>query len=859
LAFKIKFNIFISDLKDNNSQNNNTSNAIANQALQKKSEGVSLEAPIKNIFDNSNSQSLLQKKSKVAQLESSAEKRARIKKATEGTTLEPGVNPIAMDDNGVGHDIAAEKKSAEKRARIKKASEGTTLEPGVNPIAMDDNGIGHDIAAEKMAEKRARIKKLAEGTTLEPGVSSIAMDDNGVGHDIAAETAVEKAEEANEHAETAKTAADKATRYKTEADAAAIKENTWTKIKANAETATIKAAAADTAAIEAEQAAEKANLAANDEALKGYQTEKAEAEKAAQKAVEASTLARSAATAASLAATQSNSIREKIKPNADKFEKFELEDGEAAASLAKLKAQQDDALTSSASKKADKIAGINEKTTGTATAITGGDSTGTGDALLEKNTTTDSAGTDAKTNNTKIGKEMGIASDTSGVFQIINLAKIYNNLKNPDTKGLNKVAVIADGAKSIANIAESSVKTTKNIKTEIITDYKDGGESKIMGSVGSGFEAGGALLGGIKSAIEGIMAFSKLQKEKEDNSAHENNITKLNIAISGLDTMKSIMVGSKAVWEAIEQKVAGGMIATLPGADIIISAAKIVRDYLKFREAKKQAAEMDIAQENTIANDVPKEEAAKASEHYRKLEAGIANKNEVVTELDIRISKAKTSSEISALKTRKAAILLAIDRNKTLITQPFLITLKDKTTKKLINKKDIEEFSLVKEIKESNDKRVTRQGIHIASELVKIGGSIATLTGVGALAGGVIKGAAAAGDLALPAVRAGKQYARNRAAHKEAEGKTGFFDRTGNADTSKSTAAKEAYRIQKAKDLYNMIGALAAKDPENVDDKKEVAKVMGYIDATGINSKKLLKKTPQEGFQMIVESFSSRE
>ena len=56
-------------MKDNNSQNNNTSNAIANQALQKKSDGVSLEPPTTKLsFVSAINQPIQKKENSVIQL-----------------------------------------------------------------------------------------------------------------------------------------------------------------------------------------------------------------------------------------------------------------------------------------------------------------------------------------------------------------------------------------------------------------------------------------------------------------------------------------------------------------------------------------------------------------------------------------------------------------------------------------------------------------------------------------------------------------------------------------------------------------------------------------------------------------------
>jgi hypothetical protein len=270
-----------------------------------------------------------------------------------------------------------------------------------------------------------------------------------------------------------------------------------------------------------------------------------------------------------------------------------------------------------------------------------------------------------------------------------------------------------------------------------------------------------------------------------------------------------------------------------------------------------------------------KETAEKVSEDFRKKDAVISNKEKALeeTEKELKIENIKEpkkgyffgigsytakdkKEELLKLNNRKANINDDILKQKTDINAGIVI--KDKHgLDKNVKKEDITEFSLVKEIKESNKKTVTRQGIHIANEFAKIAGAIATLTGVGALGGAVVIGAATAVDLGLTAVRAAKQDARDRDALKEAKGETGWFDNIG-TDTSKSTAAKAYYRKQKTKDLLNMIGGLSTKDPQVKEDLAEVDKVKGYIEAVGINHEKLIKKNPEKAFEMILKSFSDR-
>jgi hypothetical protein len=257
-------------------------------------------------------------------------------------------------------------------------------------------------------------------------------------------------------------------------------------------------------------------------------------------------------------------------------------------------------------------------------------------------------------------------------------------------------------------------------------------------------------------------------------------------------------------------------------------------------------------QRNILSNN-SKEEKTKlkeASSNYRKYDAVIANKKRIIEKYEKELAN-------PGKKTDKTKLQSEIKRLKMEIVEL-------ETYKHEVSREDVAEFTLATELRDANKKRVVRQGIHIATEMAKIAGAIATLTGVGAMGGGVVKGAAAATDLALPVARFAKQKARNSKAKKEAKAtlkkddilKKGKFY---NLDTSKSSYAKNDFRVKQVKYLIRLIVDLAYKDPTK--DKKDFDKIKRYLKASGVNEGKLFSKNgdPQKQISILMNAFQQRE
>jgi hypothetical protein len=182
---------------------------------------------------------------------------------------------------------------------------------------------------------------------------------------------------------------------------------------------------------------------------------------------------------------------------------------------------------------------------------------------------------------------------------------------------------------------------------------------------------------------------------------------------------------------------------------------------------------------------------------------------------------------------------------------------------------DLAEVELASELGAANRKRVVRQAIHIGANLVQIAGSIAALvSGPGAPAAIGLKAAAAGVETSLPFFRAIKQFGRNVAAKNIATtGKKGISGRIFNAD--KSTAAKLQSRKKQAVLILMMVAdlnKLIPKVPKLTAQhlaplKKQMARVEGYIQATGCEPEKLYRANgkPQEQVKILVAELSKRE
>jgi hypothetical protein len=174
-----------------------------------------------------------------------------------------------------------------------------------------------------------------------------------------------------------------------------------------------------------------------------------------------------------------------------------------------------------------------------------------------------------------------------------------------------------------------------------------------------------------------------------------------------------------------------------------------------------------------------------------------------------------------------------------------------------------EQVDLVNSLKITNRKRVVRQAIHIGSNLVQVGSSIATyVSGPGAPAAIGLKAAAMGIDLSLPITRWIKQKGRDVAERNALSGKSGLPNRIFNAD--KSTSAKLAERKKQAVSLLRMVAGLNhfMGDPMKQQHLREHGqRVEMYLSASGVDTDALYAKNgnPAKQIEILVKALAARE
>ena len=471
--------------------------------------------------------------------------------------------------------------------------------------------------------------------------------------------------------------------------------------------------------------------------------------------------------------------------------------------------------------------------------------TGVADALNDKTVFTNTGGGPNASDTDKMhAANMGIVGDSiTGVTGLLAMANGFVSLGDPE-------ASTADLIEKALEIEQGAMKTGEAISKLVHT--ASGSDSPTTASqFGSTFEGFGAAFSGIKEAFMGIRKLVNLINEYQDYSTPEKAKAAGEISVHALETAKSIVLSVKAFIELVNGSASGHLMAAVPGLDIAISGGNMIMQGYYLIISNNSRKEMNDRR-NELTNNDPEEKGKmkEASENYRKYDAAISNKKKLIKDYQKELDN-------SGKKTNTGKLINKINRLKREIK-------KLEKYKLGVSRDDVAEFTLVTELRDANRKRVTRQGIHIATEMTKIAGSIATLTGVGALGGGIVKGAAAATDLALPVARIAKQKARDSKAGKMAKAapnksqilqKGKFY----NVDVSKSSAAKYDFRINQVKYLIKLIVDLAYKDQRK--DRKNFESVKKYLKASGVNEKKLFAKNgdPQKQISILLDAFQQRE
>jgi hypothetical protein len=316
------------------------------------------------------------------------------------------------------------------------------------------------------------------------------------------------------------------------------------------------------------------------------------------------------------------------------------------------------------------------------------------------------------------------------------------------------------------------------------------------------------MLTGLAAGVKTIKAVVDLVRMAADDKKHgrdEWTLTSGELLANGLETAKGVLRSIRAVNEAL----AGGTVGSqfkeaFPGLDIAILAVKSIMQGYYLTVSAVNLHRMRKEKERL------KEARARMSERSRNVRGAGA------------IGSA-WSQELSA----------------------------------------DEQVDLVNSLKITNRKRVVRQAIHIGSNLVQVGSSIATyVSGPGAPAAIGRKAAAMGIDLSLPITRWIKQKGRDVAERNLQAGKTGFANKVFNAD--KSTSAKLAERKKQAVSLLKMVAGLNhyMGDPMKQQHLREHGqRVEMYLSASGVDTHDLYAQNGNAAKQIeiLVKALAARE
>jgi hypothetical protein len=393
-----------------------------------------------------------------------------------------------------------------------------------------------------------------------------------------------------------------------------------------------------------------------------------------------------------------------------------------------------------------------------------------------------------------------------------------------------------------------------------------------------------ALAAGVKT-IKGVVDLVKMVVDTAQGSKHTRNewVEKSGgLLQSGLETAKGVLRTIRGINEAISGSVGTQFGQVLPGLDIAIAAVKSIMqgyDLAVSAVEMHRMSQMEKAQMSGLEAEsgYTKEDIKKARKDYRtqdaqasQLDRMIAEKEAKITSLTAKRDKIPQGGSEKEQKKRDAleAKIKALETKKSgyeakRTSNRIDSDLYDEARVKRgsgPSRAEVEEIALANALKTTNKRRIVRQSVHIGTNLVQIGASIAALvSGPGAPGAIALKAAAAGIDMSLPFFRWLKQRGRETAARNVAKGQTGLSNKIFNAD--KSDAAKLQARKKQAVLILKMVARLNTlmSNPQAL--AAQAKRVESYISATGLDTQALYKLNgkPQAQINLLVKGLAQRE
>ena len=457
----------------------------------------------------------------------------------------------------------------------------------------------------------------------------------------------------------------------------------------------------------------------------------------------------------------------------------------------------------------------------------------------------------------EVATAMGVGADTiTGLTGITGFIKGFKDATDPAKAADKRFVAFLEYEQGAMSMGESASKLTA-------TATGSGTAAKF----GSSFEGFAAGIGAIKEAFQSVKkSVDLISAQDEDLSSSEKIKAKAEVGLHALESAKGAVLSIKAFYEMVKGAAAGELMAAVPGLGIAVSAVKLsmqgyyaVQSYHSFVEMNMQQNEVVAKTAAPGKGPVEKRAALKeASDFYRSNDAKISNKQEVIAENKEEIERIDAKPDKSTEDTKRKTELE--EENESLTAD--IEELKSRKFEKAdLSKEDLAEFTLVTELSSINDKRVKRQLLHIATEMTKIAGEVAVLSGVGAIGGAIAKGSAVAVELGATTARTGKQMGRSYAAKKEAR-KPLLKKHSTMFDTSKSDAAKKDFRLQQVRTLLKIAIDIGTKKyGDTLSLEKDQKKLETYLRATGVDIDTLYTHNgkPDEQVTLLFQALSKRE
>lgn len=429
-----------------------------------------------------------------------------------------------------------------------------------------------------------------------------------------------------------------------------------------------------------------------------------------------------------------------------------------------------------------------------------------------------------------VGGIMGLASSISKAATVEKELS-FDSVMDYLSEGAGALGAISDIAGGISSVVKGD---TAEKATNIINSIS-GGFGFLKGSIGV-----------VKNGVNLVKMLADSEPHSKDDYA--KNIGEL--IENALDTAKGIVNVIKPAYEFAGKTALDGISYAVPGIDIAFSAVNIImegyyliesgvnlyRIYGQYKEAKQDL-------EGTLTgSDEEKHKTIKEQESIDAKRFNIERKHAKYAR-----EKAAPAPTGKFSKWRYDRRMKELDSYSSVSVGTDTIADKDKYNK----------YQVIKELVDTNRKRIVRQSLHITADLINIAGSITTIasgaTGIGAAVGTGIKASAGLMEGGMVITRAVKQFGRNIAASNEAKGKKGIANKIFNAD--KSTKTKFAMRVRKAINLLKMVTTIDTNAPKQVTDYENL------IRATGASPSQLYAKngTPKEQVKLLVSEMSKRE